>query len=198
MEGSDRAGATGWVNRPGILSPAYLVAIASAAAAVALLTWETGASRMFGLLAKLPILGKRMPALREIYDLLRGLLSPRLLALGLTIAVVAWGAEGLGFYYALRPYDSDANVLSAVFDYSASTCLGSLSMLPGGLLAAEGTLAALSSRHGLDPAAAASATIVIRAATLWFAVVLGLLALPFVLRWLKRQKGVAAPSSPSP
>ena len=37
MEGSDRAGAAGWVNRPGILSPANLVAIACATASVALL-----------------------------------------------------------------------------------------------------------------------------------------------------------------
>ncbi len=37
MEGSDRAGTAGWVNRPGILSPASLVAIACAAASVALL-----------------------------------------------------------------------------------------------------------------------------------------------------------------
>ena len=38
---------------------------------------------------------------------------------------------------------------------------------------------------GLETAAAASATLVIRAATLWFAVALGLLALPWTLRRLR-------------
>jgi uncharacterized membrane protein YbhN (UPF0104 family) len=64
-------------------------------------------------------------------------------------------------------------------------------MLPGGLLAAEGSLTALLKAQGLDTAAAASATLIIRAATLWFAAVLGLVALPFVLRWLRRPKPAA-------
>ena len=62
-------------------------------------------------------------------------------------------------------------------------------MLPGGLLAAEGALTALLDSQGLDTAAAASATLIIRAATLWFAVLLGLAALPFVARWLRRRRG---------
>ena len=61
-------------------------------------------------------------------------------------------------------------------------------MLPGGLLAAEGSLTALLNSQGLDTAAAASATLIIRAATLWFAVLLGLLALPYVVRRLSERR----------
>ncbi len=62
--------------------------------------------------------------------------------------------------------------------------IGSLSMLPGGLLAAEGAITAALHAQGLGAAAASSTTLITRAATLWFAVVLGLFALPFVTRWL--------------
>ena len=58
----------------------------------------------------------------------------------------------------------------------------------GGLLAAEGALTALLKTQGLDTAAAASATLIVRAATLWFAALLGLLALPFVARWIAARR----------
>ena len=44
-------------------------------------------------------------------------------------------------------------------------------------------------------AAAASATLIIRAATLWLAVLLGHAALPFVLRWLRRGTAYSGSSS---
>ncbi|HET9227521.1 MAG TPA: YbhN family protein, partial [Thermoanaerobaculia bacterium] len=132
----------------------------------------------------LPVVGKRVNVLTELYATLRGLLSPGLLAMALGLAVVAWGAEGVGFFLVVREYAPQASLLAALFNYTVSTCLGSLSMLPGGLLAAEGSLTALLDAQGLDTATAASATLIIRAATLWFAVVLGLVALPYVLRKL--------------
>jgi uncharacterized protein (TIRG00374 family) len=160
--------------------------IAAVAAAVLLLTWRQLAELLFRLLGKLPVLGKRVPLLADLYGTLRSLLSTDLLGIALFLSIAAWGAEGVGFFLVVRQYAPEAGMLAALFNYTASTVLGSLSMLPGGLLAAEGSLTALLNAQGLDTAAAASATLIIRAATLWFAVTLGLVALPFVLRWLRR------------
>ena len=51
-------------------------------------------------------------------------------------------------------------------------------MLPGGLGSAEITMIGLLILNGVTGADAATATIVIRIATLWFAVLLGILAMP--------------------
>ncbi len=167
--------------------PWFAVAVVAVVAVLsALLAWRAAAEWLFRRLEPLRWIGPRVHHLHELYDLLRRLLSPRLLAAGLALAAAAWGAEGIGFLLVLRAYDPAAGLPVAVFDYAASTFLGGLSMLPGGLLASEGALAALLGAQGLDPAAAASATLIIRAATLWFAVALGLAALPVVLRWLRR------------
>jgi uncharacterized membrane protein YbhN (UPF0104 family) len=160
---------------------------AGVAAATAVLTWEPLAELLFSVLTRLPVLGPRVPHLREIYDSLRSLLSPSLLLFALALSVVAWGAEGVGFFLVVREY-APAGLLLSIFNYTGSTFLGALSMLPGGLGAAEGALAALLHSQGLDTADAGSATLLIRGATLWFAVLLGLFALPFVLRWLATQK----------
>lgn len=162
--------------------------VAAVAAVVALLGWRAAAERLFARLERRRWIGPRVHYLHELSGRLRLLISPRLLAAGLALAVAAWGAEALGFLLVLRAYDPAAGLPAAVFDYAASTLLGAASMLPGGLLASEGALAALLGAQGLDPAAAASATLIIRVATLWFAVALGLAALPVVLRWLGRKR----------
>jgi uncharacterized membrane protein YbhN (UPF0104 family) len=110
------------------------------------------------------------------------------------IAALAWGAEGAGFVIAVRAYAPHAGFLAGLFDYNASTFLGSASMLPGGLGAADGALTALLRAQGLDTARATLVTFVIRGATLWFAVLLGLLALPFLARQLGR--GAARTAEP--
>ncbi len=125
-----------------------------------------------------------MPALGEVYRGLRRLLSPRLLVLGVLVAVAAWGAEGAGFVLAVRAFAPGAGFLVGMFDYTAGTFLGSASMLPGGLGAADGALAALLRAQGLDTARATLVTFIIRGATLWFAVGLGVVALPWVAHWL--------------
>src|SRR6185436_6653597 len=76
-----------------------------------LLSWRRGADQVFQGLARLPLLGPKVPKLVELYASLRELMSPRLLALSLFLAVVAWGAEGVGFYLVVREYAPQAGFL---------------------------------------------------------------------------------------
>jgi uncharacterized protein (TIRG00374 family) len=65
----------------------------------------------------------------------------------------------------------------AVFVLSFSTVVGAVSALPGGLGAAEASIAGmLVLLLGLHPDTSAAATLLIRFATLWFGVSLGLIA----------------------
>ncbi len=159
--------------------------LAFAALGLLVLVWSRAADRLLALFGRLPWLGARSGLLVEVCELLRSLFRPSLLTLGLLLSVLAWGAEGVGFVLVVRQYAVDTSWLTGVFNYSLSTLLGALSMLPGGLLAAEGSLTVLLGLQGLGTAAAASATLLIRAATLWFAVALGFVALPFIVGRLR-------------
>jgi uncharacterized protein (TIRG00374 family) len=69
--------------------------------------------------------------------------------------------------------------LAAVFAYSASTIAGAVAMMPGGLGVTEGSMTAFLQALGgktMPPAVASAATILVRVATLWFAVAIGLAA----------------------
>lgn len=172
---------------PGGRLPGVLGLVATALLMGAL-CWRRVAHALLGLGHRLPGVRGMADVLADVYDRFHDLQRPRALALALPLSVVAWGAEGIGFAIVARAYDPAAGWLAGVFNYSASTLAGALSLLPGGLLASEGALTALLDFQGMSTAAAASATLLIRLATLWFAVALGLCALPWVLRRLRARR----------
>lgn len=96
---------------------------------------------------------------------------------GTLLGFLAWGAEGVAFYYILQGLGSDLDWLTSVFIYSFSLLVGAITFLPGGLGAAELTMWQLLQLYGVRDADIVAATVLIRLATLWFAVLLGLLSL---------------------
>jgi uncharacterized protein (TIRG00374 family) len=75
---------------------------------------------------------------------------------------------------------------ASTFTYSSSTLAGALAMMPGGLGVTEVGMTTLLTTLGagtIRPSVASATAILVRLATLWFAVVLGMLAL-FVYRRL--------------
>jgi uncharacterized protein (TIRG00374 family) len=161
------------------------ICLAAAIGLAAILAWAPLFHWILRLLKRLPRIGPHLEALDEAYERLRTLLEPAIQIQSVVLATLAWAAEGIGFWLVVRAYDPAASVAQSVFNYGVSTLAGAISMLPGGLLASEGALTALLDYQGLETAAAASATLVIRGATLWFAVGLGLVAVPYLVRRLR-------------
>ncbi len=126
----------------------------------------------------LPLINKFTGGIREFYEGSFSLFKPKSTLTGVSLGVVSWFGEGIGFFLILVGLGLPAELgpLSiAVFVLSFSTIIGAMSALPGGLGAAELTIAGmLAFIARLDPATASSATVLIRLATLWFGVGLGL------------------------
>jgi uncharacterized protein (TIRG00374 family) len=102
---------------------------------------------------------------------------PRLLATATALSVVAWSAEALAFHWILQWLDADLPMAFAFFVYALSMLAGAFSFLPGGLGGTEAVMVGLLAWKGLALPQAVAATVLIRLATLWFAVGLGVLAL---------------------
>lgn len=132
--------------------------------------------------------------LADLFQSARSLFRPRPLALAVGLGTVAWLGEGLGFFLVLVGLGQPATLATlnlAVFALAFSTAVGGASTLPGGLGAAEASLAAmLTLLLGMPLDGAATATLLIRFATLWFGVGLGLAV------WSRSPDllGLAAPS----
>lgn len=128
---------------------------------------------------RVPILRKAVGGLREFYEGSFALFRPQATLLAVGLGAVSWLGEGVGFYLLLLGLGLEPGwqlFSLAVFTLSFSTVVGAVSALPGGLGAAEASIAGMLALLGGIPAAtAAAATLLIRLATLWFGVGLGLL-----------------------
>ncbi len=143
---------------------------------------------------RIPVLAKVSHKLREAYESLLNMVHPSGLLLGSAIATVAWGMECAALYVIVRgfagtqlPWDA------AVFAYAASTIAGAVAMMPGGLGITEAGMTGLLQKLGgstMEPAIATAATMLVRLATLWFAVAIGMVALA-IYRVMQRNAAAA-------
>lgn len=115
---------------------------------------------------------------REFYEGSFALFRPGSTLLAVCLGAVSWLGEGIGFYFILLGLGMEPSqrlLAMSVFILSFSTIVGAASALPGGLGAAEVSIAGmLTFTLQQDPAIASAATLLIRLATLWFGVLLGL------------------------
>ncbi len=156
------------------------------------------------MIARLPLGQRLAPRLETIYTTTAQLLHWRILLISTMISVISWGFECLAFFWVLMGVGSTPSwllLLQATFIFAASTLFGLVSFLPGGLGASEvSSVGLLLALVGLSASAATTATIVIRFCTLWFGVLLGVIALAWLNRYpgtLREQEDLASLSDAS-
>ena len=180
-------------------APALLGVAGLALLAVAAVQARPVAHALLRLLARVAA-ARRLAAAAEVaYDSARELLAWRRLALAVAIGTVSWAGECLALYLVLLGLGAapSATLLNqATFALASASLVGSASLLPGGLGAAEGTMAGvLEVVAGQPKEVAAAATLLIRACTLWFGVALGSLALVALTRRALRSPAAPVRSS---
>ncbi len=141
-----------------------------------------------GLLERPAFLRRFAGRARTAYETAYCLLRLKVMGLATLISIPAWFCECLAFYVALRGTGAALSLLKATSIYGFASVAGALSMLPGGLGIMEGSLAGLLSRSGVARAEAVGATLIIRACTLWFAVLTGAVAITWVRRLIGKGK----------
>jgi uncharacterized protein (TIRG00374 family) len=100
----------------------------------------------------------------------------------MVLSVIGWAAECLAFSMLLYAMGAPISPAEASFVFAIAAAIGGVTLLPGGLGGTEATMVALLSSLGVDLSTSLAATLVIRATTLWFSVVLGFMTLPVALR----------------
>ena len=110
---------------------------------------------------------------------LRTITAPKHLVWPTALSIVGWGLEGVGLWIILRGFgQAGASPTLTGFFYATATLAGALVPVPGGLGVTDKLLEEQMARLGGVPAATAtSAMLLARVATLWFAVIVGFIAL---------------------
>jgi len=160
--------------------PAFGVAAGALVVIVALSQLRQLSLMLLTLGQRLPVVGRLTPAATRFYEAAHSLLRPMTTLVAVLLGGAAWFGEGaatFGVLVGLGLTPSTSLLSLAVFAFAFSTIIGALSALPGGLGATEASLAGLLVLLvPLPTATAAAATLLLRLATLWFAVLIGLVA----------------------
>ncbi len=127
---------------------------------------------------------KILVAYEHSYKLLR----PLPLFSMLILAAIAWGFESLGLYIILKVFDTQASFFWSLFVYSFSTIIGGLLLVPGGIGPTEGSLTLLLVRTKIPLNIAFVSTFLIRIATLWFAILMGIIGLVYFQKHIMHKK----------
>ena len=148
--------------------------------------WRPLGELLLSIAGKLPVIGRLEPKLREAYESLFVLTRPAPLAAATSLATVSWALECVALYLILLALPGGGlSWDGALFAYSASTIAGALAMMPGGLGVTEaGMTGAIETLSGgaIGASAASAATMLTRLATLWWAVLIGGVALLILRR----------------
>lgn len=134
---------------------------------------------LLDVLGRIPLIKRLQHHLLEFFEGAYSLFRPRSTILSVGLGTAAWFGEGISMYLVLLGLGVAPAVETfglAVFVLAFSTVIGAVSALPGGLGAAELSIAGmLALTLGLEASTAAAATLLIRLGTLWFGVTLGLI-----------------------
>lgn len=148
---------------------------------------------LIDLTARMGPLARLTPKLREAFGALRVVTTPGALVIATVISVIAWALECAGLWILQSGLHSPVSISLAFFAYATATIAGAIAMLPGGLGGTELTMRTI--LHGMGSVAtpvAAASVLLVRLATLWFAVVLGFFALAVFRRGFDRHRDEAA------
>jgi glycosyltransferase 2 family protein len=164
--------------------PVFTAILAILLAIIILSQIRPAAFFLLDLVEKMPVVKRAAHSMREFYEGSFALFQPGATLVAVLLGTISWLGEGIGFYFILIGLGMPPSLQllgAAVFVLAFSTAVGGASTLPGGLGAAEATIAILLSLVVQDsqPAIISAATLLIRLATLWFGVALGLITWSF-------------------
>jgi uncharacterized protein (TIRG00374 family) len=172
----------------------WVVAVIAAGSALAVtVARHRPTSRgIIGFLQRMPLLQRFTGHMDEFYESTYTLMEPRGVVLMTLLSIGSWFFEVLAFHLTLigvgAPNTFDT-LLKAAFILPISTLAAAIIVFaPGGLGVAETGITGLTQRLlDLGRSTSTVATLIIRIATLWFGVVVGLLAFALLTRRLHRQ-----------
>lgn len=142
-----------------------------------ILTHENICVKLLKLLTGIKFLRKYEQGFINAYKSIVELIKPKILGKMILLSIISWVFECYAFYLILINFNPEATIALATFVFTFSIIAGSLSMIPGGIGVAEGSLTLLLTNFGFSYPAAVASTLILRICTLWFSVLLGIIFL---------------------
>lgn len=123
------------------------------------------------------IFNKYYPKIVQAYDSSYEMIQIKPLVEMVFLSIFSWFFECIAYFLIIISFNINfgfvETFLFAILVYTLSTIIGSITMLPGGLGAAEISFTAIIQAKGVSKDVAVASTLLIRFVTLWFALIVG-------------------------
>ncbi len=138
-----------------------------------------------------------VPRINTAWAHLRHLAGPRLLLVPTVLGLIGWALEGTGLMLLIWGFGESMTWSTAAFFYATATLAGALVPVPGGLGVTETLMQQQLVQLGaIELGNATAAMLLLRLATLWWAVLVGFAALGILKRRYPQLLSKAAPARP--
>ena len=156
-----------------------------------LISYKKLSLRLISLFEKIKFISRHIQKIHIAYDSIYNLVKFKPLIIATLISLVSWFFECIGFFIVLKVFAQTSNIdvslMTATFIYAFSTIVGAIAMMPGGVGATEASLTGLMILLKISKDISVASTIIIRVSTLWFAVLVGIIALYFFQKTSNRK-----------
>ena len=127
--------------------------------------------------SKIPFVKKYTENIIQSYGTIQILLRPKIYAKGIVYSVSSWGIESLAVYLTFQGFGIDLSFPLIALIFIMSTIVGAISFVPGGIGVTEGGMIGFLLLYDIDYTTAFASVLAVRIFTLWFSVIIGLIAL---------------------
>ena len=134
----------------------------------------------FKRITKTKFFSKRVDNISEFNKIIQKSTNPKVATICILLAVTYWFIISIAVYYTLIAFDINIlDYLEVLAIFTTSILLGAISLIPGGIGIAEGSIAGLLTLNGIDVSTALILSVMIRILTLWYSVSVGFIMLKF-------------------
>jgi len=119
-------------------------------------------------------MGKHAENIKMMHATFEILMKPAGLILMSFVSALAWFFECLVMYFTILGFWQSISITVSTFIFSFASLAGAVSMVPGCLGVAEGSISGMLQYFGTAPAVSVAITIIVRSVTLWYGTIIGL------------------------
>ena len=117
----------------------------------------------------------------DLFNVLKQLTLKKTFTLSFLIGIGSWIVAAVAFYYSFIAFGLDLTFFETTFVSLVPIVIGTLSFLPGGIVAIEITMLGFLSNYGLDNSLSSAVVLFSRITSIWFLTIIGIIATKIVL-----------------
>tara|TARA_B110000495_G_C22983178_1_gene578183 strand:- start:220 stop:897 length:678 start_codon:yes stop_codon:yes gene_type:complete len=135
-------------------------------------------TKFLSLFEKINFLRNKITNISDIYESIQPSLNPKIFLSSTLLSIIYWMLIGTSSYFVLLALEINTiNYFHMISIYSSSIIIGAVSLIPGGVGVAEGSITGLLSLGGVEISIAFVIGILVRVFTLWYGVIIGFILL---------------------